>query len=245
MAGHLADHDDRFLTAVQTMTISDIRQTARLHIANLPTGFFPQLGHGFVRRWHRTFVDAPVGVALVVKDSDGRVAAFLLGTTDQQAYMREVLDGDRLALAWRGAAGLLSRPSLARHFVRTRAEPYARRLGQQQRPVERRSVSSGAEPGAQPDEIGSSSADASAEPVGVVHALVPRPAFRGAGYGRLLLRRYELQLAMAGTRLGRLVTQADGGAADFYRRLGWREACRRLDRDGREIIQFERVIGFL
>ena len=224
------------------MTDEDIDQTAHLHISYLPTGFFPQLGPAFVRRWHRTFIDAPAGVALVIKDPDGQVAAFLLGTTDQHAYVRDVLHHDRLPLAWRGAAGLLSRPTLTWYFLRTRATLYALRLTKG-RGRDKREPGGTSPAGQTGVAQGKTTRAPASEPIGVVHAVVTRPAMRGAGYGRLLLLRYESEVSQAGTRLSQLVTRADGGAADFYRRLGWREMCRGSDRDGREIVQFDRVMG--
>ena len=112
MPGQTSHHEDRTLRAAEAMTYRDIKQTALLQISYLPTGLFPKLGPGFVRRWHRTFIDSPTGVALVVRDTDESVVAYLLGTTDQHAYVHHVLAKDRLALAWRGAAGLLLRPAL-------------------------------------------------------------------------------------------------------------------------------------
>ena len=244
MAGHLPHHEKRSRFAVEAMTYGDVQQTAQLHISYLPTGFFPQLGHGYVRRWHRTFIDSPTGIALVIRDPDGCVAAFLLGTTDQHAYVRDVLEHDRLALAWRGATGLLLRPSLARRFVNTRAKRYARRLTRGGRGHSERFRTKGPERSTAVDDAKDLQARLAAPvSIGVVHAIVTRPTSRGAGYGRALLRRYESELALAGTRLGQLVTGADGGAPDFYRRLGWRETVRRSDRDGREIIQFDHVVG--
>lgn len=227
---------NQFLVTVRLLAHDDVDQTAELHTTHLSEGFFPQLGTTFVRRWHRTFIDSPSAVALDVKDRDGRVAAFLLGTTDQHAYVREVLSTDRYGLAWRGAAGLLSHPTVARRFVRTRVKRYARRLwpGEQNpapSPRGRAGTDGGAADGASPGAIG------------VVHAVVTRPSCRGNGYGRLLLNAYESELSRAGTRRALLVTGAATGAAEFYRRLGWREAGRSADRDGREIIQFERILG--
>ncbi|GAA0812243.1 hypothetical protein Sya03_57750 [Spirilliplanes yamanashiensis] len=225
---------DRFLAVVQPMARTDTEQTARLHVAHLPDGFFPQLGETYLRRWHQTFIDVPSAVALVIKDRDGRVAAFLLGTTDQHAYVRDVLERDRYALAWRGVAGMLSHPAVARRFLRTRAELYARKLWSGGRQT------SGSSGDAGP---GTPAGDTALAPVGVVHAIVTRPPCRGKGYGRLLLRRYESELSGAGTPHAVLVTGATNAAADFYRRLDWRETGRHVDRDGREIIHFERIVG--
>jgi GNAT superfamily N-acetyltransferase len=233
--------EDRYLTAVQTMTYSDITQTAELHIAHLPNGFFPQLGNGFVRRWHRTFIDARSGVALTIRDGQGDVAAFLLGTTDQHSYVREVLDSDRFALAWRGAHGLLTHPRAGKRFVRTRATRYARRLWARPQNGNPQTCDTGHQDGTE-SETTTTAATPGPLPVGVVHAIVTRPPYRGRGYGRLLLNEFESELVRCGTAVGMLVTNAHSGAANFYRRRGWQEAGTTTDRDGREVIHFERYL---
>ena len=231
-------HDqDRALTVVQPMSDNDTEQTAHLHITHLPAGFFPQLGHRFVRRWHQTFIDCPTGVALVIRDADGRVAAFLLGTIDQHAYVRHVLNHDRLALASRGIVGLVAHPIVAKRFFRTRARPYARRLARQTLPTFRSRTT------ASQRSVGSRRRVPVSGPIGVVHAVVTDPAARRAGYGRMLLSQFESELAAAGTPLGQLVTRVDGNAAEFYGRLGWRETARLVNRDGQKIIQFHRVVN--
>ena len=226
--------------SVHPMTYGDTEQTADLYITHLPIGFFPQLGKVFVRRWLRTFIDSSSATSLVIRDGDGGVAAFLLATTDQHAYVRDVIHHDRLALAWRGATALLLRPGVGKRFLRTRAKRYADRLlmrGWGNGRHQAHATESGHQ-AAGPAACGSAPTR-----VGVVHAIVTHPSSRGAGYGSLLLGRYEAELARAGTSLAVLVTGAEGGAAGFYQRLKWHEAGREYDRDGREIVRFERVVG--
>ena len=240
MYGRIPQNKFDALVVAQSMTYGDTDQTSQLQRTCLKTGLFPQLGHGFVRRWHRTFIDAPMGIALVVRDPEDQVAAFLLGVTNQQAYVRHVLGHDRFALAWRGAVGLILRPTAARRFLKTRVKQYRRRL----LPI--------GETPRQTSAVGSPAPRANSDvafrfpspaPIGVVHAIVTRPTSRGAGYGRILVRQFEKALLEDGTKCGELVTRANGGAPDFYRRLGWSETGRRMDRDGHIIVQFNRVLG--
>ena len=76
-----------------------------------------------------------------------------------------------------------------------------------------------------------------------MHAVVTRRTVRKLGFGRRLLSRYEAELARVGTPRGLLITAADSGADEFYRRMGWQETAKRMDRDGRDVIEFHRSIG--
>lgn len=222
---------------IRPMDAEDAPATATFHVAHLATGLLPRLGRLFVRRWHRTFVDSEHGIALVACGADGTVHAFLVGAVDQHAYMQDVLTRHTLPLLWRGALGLMVRPALGTHFLRTRTHRYLRRLCAAWRaprhaaPPPRRSA------GGPQDVVRGGT------PVGVVHAVVTRPTCRGRGHARALLARYEELLTQTGTPLAQLITRCDGGALEFYRRLGWRETDRRLDRDGCPIVQLDRVPG--
>lgn len=210
---------------------SDVHATARLHRQHLGQGLFLNLGPKFVRRWHRTFIDNPYGCAHVVTDPDGELLGFILAATDQRRYVGATLGSDKWSLMALGALGLAVRPRLAAHFVRTRGRPYARRLlglGRRQR---------AAAPGGTPAD------DASQAPVAVVHAIVTSEQARGRGVGRRLLAQFETCAAEAGVTRLELVTDADGDAPEFYRRLGWVQTEERLNRDGRRVLLFTKTLS--
>ncbi len=201
---------------------TELAHTAATHIEQLGHGLFPRLGMSFMRRWHRTFLLSGYGVAIAVRNAEGQLSGFLLGTTDQHVFMSEVLSRHRGPLAWRGAIGLARKPRLLATFIRTRALLYARRLGRRARPTSM--VTSGP------------------RPVAVVHAVITMPGFRRQGVGTMLLSTFEEAVAGTGVQVIQLVTRADGGAVEFYRALGWNETARRNDKDGRPIVQFEREV---
>lgn len=205
---------------VRRVARPDLDTTAELHVRCLHDGLFPRLGTPFVRRWHRTFLDCPHGSAHAAVGADGAVLAFLLGATDQAAYVRGTLRSAKWPLLWRGALGLARRPRLALTFVRTRAGRYARRL------------------------LGRSGSPAAAAParVAVVHAIVTDERARGRGLGRDLLARFEADVAAAGVDTVELVTDEAGGAVEFYRRLGWTEGDTRPNRDGRRMVHFSKRV---
>jgi len=203
---------------------ADLAQSARMHQMLLPHGLFPRLGDRFMRRWHRTFVDSPHGVALGAVDAEGTVHAFLLATTDQVMYTRNVLTSARRALAWRGALALAMRPVVAAQFLRTRSVRYLNRL----LPVRSQ------------DPVALTPAAAQ---VGVLHAVAALPAVRGQGVGAALLGEYVRLAAERGTPLLQLITRDTLGAADFYRGQGWVITDRRRDRDGHAVVQLDHVPG--
>ena len=174
----------------------------------------------FLRRWHRTFLRPPYGIALVAVDEavQGEVVAFLLGTTDQAAHTDALL-GDRRVLLELGASGalaLLRRPRLATRFVRTRGRPWLRRL------VQRRGV------------VAHSSEAQDRNPVAVLAAVAVEPGARGRGLGAALVRRFLAEAGAQDAAVAELVTvvPAEGAAgAGFYERLGW---CARADRRSRD-----------
>jgi ribosomal protein S18 acetylase RimI-like enzyme len=215
-------HVQNFLT-VGEIHDGELGQTTAMHIEQLGHGLFPSLGQTFLRRWHRTFLISPYGVAIAVRDTDGQLLGFLLGTTDQELFMNEVLGRHRGALAWRGAVGLARRPGLLTMFVRTRAGRYARKLGRR----------------AKPDPMPTSPSVA----VAVVHAVITFPGCRRQGVGRVLLSTFEQAVANTGTHVIHLVTRSQGGALEFYRALGWNETARRNDKDGMPIMQFDREVS--
>lgn len=231
--------------SISRLTPADIRQTSYLHRYLLPYGFFPQLGAGFVRRWHLTFVDSSYGVAFVAKDRRGVIQGFLLASTDQARYTADVLLTSRVALGWRATLALTVRPRLAVHFLRSRAVRYMRRTRSASIILPGQStVRERLPPPSSPDPIRSRAVPPTPlKVVGVVHAIVTVPSWRGRGVGRALLAAYDRELIALQTPLLQLVTREAGDAAEFYRRLGYRQTDRRLDRDGTPIVQFDRVPG--
>lgn len=214
-----AGRHDRF--AVRRLRPEDVAATALLQVEMLGEGMFPQLGQAFVRRWHRTFVGHPDVTAHCATNDRGDVLGFLIGALDQRAYVSRVLSRDGLPLVVPGTLGMARRPALAMRFLRSRAVPYAKRAMAARRPAE---------------------AVTPHEPVAVVHAVVTAPCARGLGIARELVARFESDVAASGTRRMQLLTAESGGAAGFYRRLGWTEDGVRVNRDGRRSVQFSKDV---
>lgn len=202
-------------------TVADLDATAQLHVDQLPAGFFPDLGPRFMRRWHRTYLDSPHGVALVVVcrcDAGGHVYGFLFGSIDESTHMRAVLTDRRCLLPLAAIAGvsLLRDPPLAARFVRTRARPWTRRLLGTLTPRP-------AAPAAATDSA----------PVAVLAAVAVDPSLRGTGVGARLVERFLNHAHAGGSATAELVTDASAdGAGVFYERLGWAPGREYRTRDG-------------
>lgn len=207
--------------SVEIVDLSDTHHdwVARLHVAELPHGLFPRLGRRFVARWHQAHVASPHGVGYVAL-RDGAPVGFALGCHDRAANVSWILAHRRGRLALAGALALAVRPRLAVSFLQTRAARYLRRL------VGR--------PAAPPG----SHAGAPAGPVAVLEAIVVLPGVRITGIGSSLLEVFLTETARAGVEHVELVTKAgDEGAAGFYRKRGWEQVSRHVDRDGDAVLR--------
>jgi len=217
---------------LRRMRPTDTDATARLHRRLLPNGLFPRLGRQFVRRWHATFLDTPAATGLSVVHH-GEVVAFVVATLDQRLYLRHVLGTHRRPLAWRGALGLLLRPHVLLHFLRTRVRAYARHLLPG---VARRGPGTATAP--PPDRR---------LRVAVVHAVVTSEQARGLGCARALLEAVVAAARQSHADHVALVTDVaheqdrtgPAGAAAMYEALGWERAEVRRHRDGRWVREYQ------
>lgn len=220
----------------------DPPRTAAMHIRQLRAGLFPALGPAFLTRWHRTFVRTPFadGVVLVARESSGeeKLAGFILVAFDPPAHTQDALRTHMVPLAVAGAWGLVRRPRLAVHFLRTRTVRYL--SGFVRHRLRRRPAT--------PEPVGESPR------LAVVHAIVTDPTYRGRGLGRRLLSWAEERAAVEGVGAITLVTdrpQSRGGsilaprhtpdASGFYEALGWQRITEH-HRDGRTLVEFRREV---
>lgn len=219
---------------IRPLTREHLSATATLHAHQLPNGLFPALGQRFLRLWHRTFLDTDHAAGAVVVDTSAHdtVVGYLLLALDPLEHIHELKIKYRRELLREGIYGLVRRPSLGLHFVRTRAVRYAVRLFAR-RPC---------------------CPDASAEePVpAVVQAVVTDPRYAGRKVATRLLHWAQLRTMDAGIRQLALVTDAEmtsggallapaesQGAAAMYDHLGWRRVAQR-ERDGRQLVEFRK-----
>jgi ribosomal protein S18 acetylase RimI-like enzyme len=225
--------NDLGVSDVREATRRDLRATARLHRRCLPDGFFARLGHGFLRRYHASFLRSPQAVALVVT-ADGEAAAFLVGTLRNRAHYRWVLQRQAVALAGRLVLALGARPRMAWLFVRTRIRRYVQWVVRYPFRRFRSGTRGSAAPAARDaspvdavaatptaPEAAASAGELAAKPVAVLTHVAVDESLRGRGAGRLLVETFVERAREAGAVEARLVTDVEGGASAFYEKLGW------------------------
>lgn len=210
----MPDADPTWLTDVRRLTLADLDFAAALHADALPDGFFVALGSQFLRRYYETFVASPHAVGLVgVLGNEPR--GVLVGTIDDASHYRWVLKHHRGPLGLAAARGLARDPRLAARFARTRARRYIRGallLGRRRR--------QGASPAR------------SAPTSGALTHIAVVSESRENGVGTKLVDAYVKSAFAHGAQRLRVATRAEGGAADFYRTLGWCPAGSMRNLDG-------------
>lgn len=186
----------------------DLAWSAALHRAQLPHGFFAQLGARYLRTYHASFITSPHALGLVAV-ARGRPSGFLLATTDGAAHYRHVLRSSGLRLVLRGALALTTRPRLLLRFVVTRARRYARGAHRLRR---QHSLA--------PPKHGRASE--------VVHVAV-NPTCSGKGVGSALL--IHAEAAVAGLGAVRMIAKTTD-AGGFYVSAGWVQVASTTDLEG-------------
>lgn len=212
------------LHSIRLMTPADLDHVVAWHVEAFPSGFYAQLGPGFMRAWFAAHMTAPASVSLVACDGDGAVVGYLLGTLDDADYRdRPARAGARLLA--RGTGAFVARPGLWGEFARVRARPYAGRAARRmlgQRPVTRNGAGDGE----------------------LVYICV-EPEHRRQGAGAALLEAFTGEGIRSGTARLHLVTELDNiGAQRFYARHGWQvmeDTAHALD--GRTLVRMERQLG--
>ncbi|WP_241485130.1 GNAT family N-acetyltransferase [Nocardiopsis potens] len=202
--------------SLRVMELDDVPTAVRLHRANLPSGFFVELGDRFLARYYRTFLTSPAAVALVA-EVDGRPAGFLVGSTDEAVHRRHVMHFSRWDLARAGVTSLLVRPGLTVRFMRTRARRYLRGMRR----------------------TGAAAARAEQGRSGALSHIAVDAAVRRGGVGAALVTGFTGIARVHGVEWLHLYTGRGNEAAQrFYRRLGWEPQPVQYDIDGEPWVPF-------
>lgn len=225
---------DAPVTTITPMRPADLGFAVRLHQQSLPDGFFARLGPRFLRRYYATFVASPHAVALIC-GFEGRPVGALVGTRANRAHWSWVVrtHGVRLGLA--GMLALLFRPREAVVFARTRTGRYVRAIWRLTRSATR-------PPRQSRGGLTGEAAPAPASVAVLTHICVSASA-RGSGAGRQLVRTFLDEAGRGPALEAQLITAARGGAADFYRHLGWEHVDDRLNHDGALVSRFRTPVA--
>ena len=196
----------------------DIAFTAALHSEALTHGFFVQLGSRFMRSYHRTFLESPFAVFFVATVG-GVPVAFLVGLVRPRAHARWALRHRGMSLALEGLLSLSLRPATAVRFLRTRTSRYVRGWRRNRAGVGDHSTS-------EPERA-------------VLSHVAVVPGARGSGAGRRLVDAFVEESRRTGATGATLVTMdAEQGASEFYKALGWVQGPRRTTPDGQPMVEW-------
>ena len=190
--------------AVVSAGLADVAFSAALHAEALPHGFFVDLGPGFLRAYHRTYLDSPYAVFKVASLKGHRIG-FVAGAIDPARHRRWLFRRHGLRLAAIGTGALLVRPRVGLHFLRTRVQRYLaawrRHRGQP----------------------GGRAAESTAAHAQLSH-LATAPGARGVGAGAALVRAFVESARAGGADEVTLTTlRGPDGAGPFYRSQGWEQ----------------------
>lgn len=201
---------------VRPLAEADAPFAADLHAEALPNGIIACLGRRGLRAYYRGFIRSPHAIAWLA-EREGPVG-MVVGTADPSAHRRWERRHHALRLAVPVADALVRHPVFVGQFA---AERLARLLRTRRR--------RGRAPGPR-----ASSAVLS-------HVAVSAKA-RRSGAGTALVEAFTAAAQRAGVDTVQLVTPFDGGAVEFYDRLGWRRVAETVGRDGRRLVHFELVL---
>lgn len=217
------------MVTIEVATAADLRRTSELHRGYLAAGIFPRMGLRFLRRYHQTFVASPHGVAFVARH-DGEIVGFLLGTVDNTAHYRWVVNERGVVLARSGAVALLLRPHVAWSFATTRLGRYLRGL---RRYLSRSGLMHEARSGG----------PGGSHQLAILTHIATAEAARQRGVGRQLVEAFLARARARGAEEARLITTNDGPAAAFYAGLGWESIGGRHARDGGEVREYRMILA--
>lgn len=98
---------------IRPLTVAQVPATAALHRQVLHMQFLARCGEGFLRRYHRAWIDSPGGVALGAFDEQDGLVGLLLGAVDPATHAAAMVRGHGVGLAARLLAAAAARPQLA------------------------------------------------------------------------------------------------------------------------------------
>jgi ribosomal protein S18 acetylase RimI-like enzyme len=223
---------------VRRLHASDTASSSRLHGEVLGVEFLARLGRGFLRCYHRAWIDSPHGLALAAVDEaeDAGVLGVLLGSLQPADHYRAMVRRHGPALALWLLLGSARHPAAARQLLGTRVVRYLRGLGR---------MLWGARPGAssRAGGEGRGATERRERAVGEVTHVMVRADAQRRGVGRLLLEEARRQAEEGGLDELVLVTPPELAARRFYEHLGWEPAGELRSRSGEPFVRYRLVLG--
>ncbi len=202
-----------------------------LHMRVLHEEFITKLGKRFMRTYYLAFAESPYAVALMAEDGTNPVGA-LLGTLNPTRHYPWVVRNFGFRLFVDAIAEFLKQRAVAREFLRTRLVRYStwfwRKVKNKLRTASRPSMET-------------ASAERTLQVADITHLWVYQSKHR---IGTSLVMKYESIARASGVTCVDLVTLPDelGGAAPFYRKLGFQELGIRISRSGERFVLCRKIL---
>lgn len=203
-----------------------------LHMRVLHEEFITKLGARFMRTYYQAFASSPYAVALAAEDESTPVGA-LLGTLNPALHYPWVLRNFGMRLFTDALIECIKRPTVAREFMETRLLRYATWFWRKTKGrFQNRFLPSS-------EFIGKQSGPRVAD---ITHLWVCQSKHR---IGTSLVTQYESVARKSGVTCVDLVTLPDelGGAAPFYRKLGFQELGIRVSRSGEHFVLCRKTLA--
>ena len=238
------------MTVVRPLTQADVVVSARLHGEALDMEFLARCGPGFLRAYHRAWLDSPDALALAAVDDDGRVVGVLLGSLHPAAHYRAMVRRHGVSLAAWLVGRSVTHPTLARELLVTRAYRYGRGLTRMLAgslrvpPSFRRRGAGGAGDGTPSSRAVVPGEQSDPAAIAEVTHVMVRADARGSGVGRALLERAEDEARRSGLGEMVLVTPPDLAATTFYEHLGWQRVGEVTSQSGEQFFRYRFDLRF-
>ena len=231
------------VVSVRPLRRGDVAASSRLHRDVLDMEFLARCGDGFLRCYHRAWIDSDDGMALAAVNDGGEVVGVLLGALRPDRHFRSIVRHYGAALAFWLMVRALSSPRFAKELFATRVLRYVRgliRMLHASRAGHVRPNQSSALTRA--DATDTTSPSDPRPTIGEVTHVMVRMDGQGSGIGRALLEEARNTGQHAGLDELVLVTPPDLAAGTFYEHLGWERVGDLKSRSGEEFVRYHLLL---
>lgn len=218
-------------------------ESSRLHREVLDMEFLTRCGDGFLRCYHRAWIESPYSIAIAAIDNDGRIEGVLLGSVQPEAHFRAIVRRRGVFLAVWLLVGSVKDWRFAKELFGTRAIRYSRGLVRMLLRSLERTVRRGGRLGAT-DSGSEAAGEAVARTAGVgeiTHVMVSGDA-QGTGIGRALLEEARAKALAEQLEELVLVTPPEMTAGQFYEHLGWQQVGKITSRSGEQFLRYRLLL---
>jgi len=104
---------------IRNMLLSDLNAVVSIHMISFPSFFLTFLGKNFLTILYKATIVLDIGITKVVVDSEGNIAGFVSGTTQQSGFYSCLLKKYFFAFAIASLRGVLCKPKIVFRLIRS------------------------------------------------------------------------------------------------------------------------------